>query len=74
MEAMDLSMRYRCLQLLQVRANGIFKLTLATIKVLFMSGLIRSLYGIARTEGELRLLNLNVAFLTTAYLAVLFKT
>ena len=31
MDATDWAKRYRCLQLLQVGANGIFNLTLATI-------------------------------------------
>ena len=74
METTDWANKYRCLQLMQARANERFKHMLASLKVLFLSVLIRSMYGVVKIDGALRLFNLNVAILGDGFLGVLLKT
>ena len=68
-----LSKSYRCLQVLQSRANETFKYPLAAIQVLFLSLTIRSIYGMVKMEGELRILHLNNTYGNVLFLVVLFK-
>ena len=70
---MQFAETYRCLQLLQKRANDVLKLPLATIKVLFLLGTIRCTYGVVKTSGLVRMFNLNAAIGFDVFLAVTFK-
>ena len=68
-----LAKSYRCLQVLQSRANETFKYSLAAIKILFLSMTIRSIYGAVKMEGELRILHVNNTYANVGLLVVTFK-
>ena len=65
--------RYRCLQLLQNRANEVFKVPLAAIKILFLLSAIHHIYGVVKMDGLIRVLNLKAATTCLVFLAVAFK-
>ena len=65
--------RYRYLQLLQTKANEIFGYPLASIKVLFLLGAIRLIYGVVKLNGYIRICNLNAAVGYLIFLTVAFK-
>lgn len=64
---------FRCLQLLQSRANETCSRMIGAVKVLFVSVLIRSIYGAIKMEGITRLLSLSAAMFSIGFLGVLFK-
>ena len=65
--------RYKCMQLLQIRANEIFKYPLVSIKVMFLLAAIRCVYGMVKMEGLFRIFNFNAATTLLIFLAVAFK-
>ena len=69
----QLAKRYRCLQILQLRANDTIRYPLAALQILFMSITIRAIYGMVKFEGELRFVHLNNTYGNVIFLIVLFK-
>ena len=67
------AVRYRCLQLLQKNSNDTLKYILAALKILFLLGTIRCIYGIIKMNGYLRVFNLSVAAGYVGFLIVFFK-
>ena len=65
--------RYRCMQLLQQKANEMFRHSFAALKVLFLLATIRCLYGLVRMNGFMRVLTGNSALGYVVFLVVFFK-
>ena len=65
--------RYRCMQLLQQRANEILKYPFAALKVLFLLVTIRCLYGLVQMTGYMRVFSGNTTLGYVIFLAVFFR-
>ena len=65
--------RYRCLQVLQGKTNEVAKFPLASLKILFLLGVIRCVYGVMKMNGYVRVINFNCAAGFLVFLAVTFK-
>ena len=65
--------RYRCMQLLQTRANEILRYPFAGLKTLFLLGTVRCLYGVLRMNGIIRVFNGNSAICYVVFLVIFFK-
>ena len=70
---LEWAQRYRCMQLLQKRANEILKYPLATVKVLSLLAIIRSLYLVVKMNGFMQLVNGNSALCFGIFLIVCFN-
>ena len=66
--------RYRCLQLLQSRANTTFSLLVATHQALFVLATIRNIYGALNAGGYASVIHLCSSLGAITYLFVAFKT
>ena len=71
--AIELGKKYRTLQLLQSRANGTFRYTLAAGKVLFLLATIRCIYGVVKMDGLLQIFNFNCAIGCLIFLTLTFR-
>ena len=73
LEAVELDIKYRSLQMLQSRANDTFRYMLATVKVLFLLLAIRCIYGVVKMNGILQILNLNCTIGLLVFLTFTFR-
>ena len=65
--------RYRCLQVLQKGQNEVVKFPLATLKILFLLGVIRCIYGVVKMRGFIQVVNFNCTVGFLVFLVVAFK-
>ena len=65
--------RYRCLQLLEQKANEIIKYPLAILQTVVLLLTIRCIYGFVTMEGYLRVFSLNCSIGYIIFLAVGFR-
>ena len=73
LQAVEFAQRYRCLLLLQERANEIIKYPLAILQTVMLLVTIRCIYGFVTMDGFMRVFALNCAINYVIFLAVSFK-